>query len=69
MGLMTCGIVIGFVMAFALFVQKIWSLQDRLEEAKYHARRYKRMCEDMRRQREEWETVKCDAQDVSFRKW
>ena len=67
MALMTCGIALGFVLAFALFVQKIWNLKDRLDEERFKAKYYRKECEKLARQVAEWETAKCDAQDVSFK--
>ena len=70
MALLICGVVLGFVLSSALFIQKIWSLQDKAEHYKFKAKFYMNECKEKNRQLAEWETVsECGAQDVSFRNW
>ena len=68
MALITCGVALGFVLSSVLFMQKVWRLQDALNEAKHKAKFYKNECGNLTRQIAEWETV-CEERGDLFGKW
>jgi len=68
MALMICGVVLGFVASWILFVQKIWRLEDQAEEYKARAKFYKKELDQELRNRAEWESVCGEPIDFS-KKW
>ena len=66
MELLFGGLVLGFVLSTALFIQKIWSLQERLAEEKFKAKFYREKCVKQSKEKIEWERAKLDAQRGSY---
>ena len=64
MTLLFCGVAMGFVLATALFIQRIWSLQDRVEYYKERADFFKKKSVEEYKQRLEWENAKNEASEV-----
>ena len=68
MELLVAGFVLGFVMSFILFMQKVWRLEDRINGWKSRARFYKKECIKAMRENEEWTEAKCGSSDL-FKEW
>lgn len=68
MAVLFCGIALGFVLSTALFIQKIWSMRDRLDEARARERFYKNECLRQQRENVEWEQAQNGAQQSLSRK-
>lgn len=68
MAVLFCGIALGFVLSSALFIQKIWSMRDRLDEARARERFYKNECLRQQKDKIEWEQAQNGAQQSLSRK-
>ena len=69
MGMMICGVALGFVMASALFIQKIWNMRDVISELKLRNRFYKGECVRLMREKQEWEEVNGAKESNLFQKF
>ena len=61
MEIFVCGLGLGLVLSFALFIQRVWNLEDRIEEYKLAIRHYKRTCRTYEQMLRQYEKSAIDA--------
>lgn len=67
MAVLFCGVALGFVLSTALFIQKIWSANDKAEYYKERAEFFKNEAVKEHKARREWEV--CEGSSDLFTKF
>lgn len=63
MAVLFCGVLLGFVLSTVLFINKVWSLQDKADHYKAKAKFLEEECVKQYRSRKEWEVCE-DSSDL-----
>lgn len=69
MGILICGVGLGFVLSTALFIQKIWNMRDVISELKLRNKFYKSECVRLMREKQEWDEVKSIEESDYFQRF